>query len=218
MSPSLPDEILVSILSRLPNVDCLKKAAVLSPTWLRCAPSACRQVLINEIGPRVLPDAIAALEASKCNAKDSHRVIEYSNKYLKTRPLVPATISLKDGAALAELHRSVSHLASEFHDFALRHLTKEQNELAYDHRDWPQPNSIDGEPSPAETARLHRALYRFDIYCSLFKDPEVIRFNLDAVDFQRAHFFNHLSPWETEQLVTMQDYLAANVIGPRMYL
>ncbi|KAK1998089.1 hypothetical protein LX36DRAFT_576977, partial [Colletotrichum falcatum] len=37
---------------------------------------------------------------------------------------------------------------------------------------------------------------------------------LDVVNFQRAHFFDCLSPWEIEQLVAIRDLLAAAVIGP----
>ncbi|KAK2039430.1 hypothetical protein LZ31DRAFT_476616, partial [Colletotrichum somersetense] len=37
---------------------------------------------------------------------------------------------------------------------------------------------------------------------------------LDVVNFQRAHFFDCLSPWEIEQLVAIRDFLAAAVIGP----
>ncbi|CCF35152.1 hypothetical protein CH063_01253 [Colletotrichum higginsianum] len=37
---------------------------------------------------------------------------------------------------------------------------------------------------------------------------------MDVVNFQRAHFFDCLSPWEIEQLVAIRDLLAAAVIGP----
>ncbi|TDZ32954.1 hypothetical protein C8035_v006029 [Colletotrichum spinosum] len=62
-----------------------------------------------------------------------------------------------------------------------------------------------------------RALYRFEIYCNLFKEPEVVRFNLDVVNFQRVHFFDTLSPWEIEQLVAARDFLAAAIIGPPLH-
>lgn len=214
---ALPDELWVSVLSHLPDFSSLRNAALTSPTWLRCAPSACRQVILNEIDRRVLPDTIMALESSKFDAKDLNLVVQYSDKYVKERPLIPHKISLADGAALSDLHRCALHLTTKFQDFALQRLTKEQVGLASDRRDWPQPPPVADQPSALETARFQRALYRFEVYCNLFKDPEVVRFNLDVVNFQRAHFFDYLSPWEMEQLVAVRDYLAAAVIGPRKH-
>ncbi|KAF6826923.1 hypothetical protein CPLU01_09403 [Colletotrichum plurivorum] len=216
MGNQLPDELWVSILSHLPDFESLKNAALTSPTWFRCAPSACRQVVLNEVDLRILPDAIAALESSKFDPKNLDLVVDYSDKYLKIRPPIPPTISLSDAAGLTDLHRCVSHLASKFQTFALSRLTKEQRGLANDRRDWPQPTPPE-EPTAAETARFQRALYRFEVYCRLFKDPEVVRFNLDVVNFQRAHFFDCLSPWEIEQLVAAREYLAAAVVGPPLH-
>ncbi|KZL79032.1 hypothetical protein CI238_06851, partial [Colletotrichum incanum] len=214
MARLIPDEIWVAILSYLPDFSCLRNAALVSPTHLRCAPSACRQVILNEIGHRTLPDAITALESSNFDPKDLNLVANFSNEYLKRRTPVPPTISLANGAALSELHKCVSHLSSKFQDLALQRLVKEQRGLASDRHDWPEAPTTAEEPSAAEAARFQRALYRFEIYCKLFKDPEVVRFNLDAVNFQRAHFFDCLSPWEIEQLVATRDLLAAAVIGP----
>ncbi|KAF9872570.1 hypothetical protein CkaCkLH20_10067 [Colletotrichum karsti] len=217
MFQTLPDELWVSILSHLPDFNTLKNAALTSSTWLRCAPSACRQVTLNEIGPSILPEAVMALESSRFDSKDLNLVVKYSDKYLKRRPVIPPTISLADGAALSELHKCGRHLASKYQDFALHRLTREQCSLANDRRDWPQPPSPADEPTAAETARFQRALYRFEVYRNLFKDPEVVIFNLDVVNFQRIHFFDFLTPWEMEQLVAVRDYLAAAVIGPPLH-
>ncbi|EQB55298.1 hypothetical protein CGLO_04789 [Colletotrichum gloeosporioides Cg-14] len=158
-----------------------------------------------------------ALESSRFDSKDLNLVVDYSDKYVKERPLIPHKISLADGAALSDLHKCALHLTTKFQDFALQRLTKEQVGLASDRRDWPQPPPVADQPSALETARFQRALYRFEVYCNLFKDPEVVRFNLDVVSFQRAHFFDYLSPWEMEQLVAVRDYLAAAVIGPPLH-
>lgn len=215
MARSIPDELWVSILSHLPDFSSLKTAALISPTWFRCAPSACRQVLLNEIGHRTLPDAIMALESSKFDPKNLNLVAGFSDEYLKRRPPIPPTISLADGAALSELNKCVSHLASKLQDIALSRLVTEQCGLANDRQGWPEPPSHAEKATAAETARFQRALYRFETYCKLFKDPEVVRFNLDVVNFQRVHFFESLAPWEMEQLVAIRDLLAAAVIGPR---
>ncbi|KAK2018495.1 hypothetical protein LZ32DRAFT_328680 [Colletotrichum eremochloae] len=210
----IPDEIWVAILSYLPDFNCLRNAALVSHINLRCAPSACKQVLLNEVGRRTLSDAIAALKSSKFDPRDLNLVAKFSDEYLKRRAPIPTKISLSDGAALSELHKCVDHLGSRLQDLALQSLVKEQFGLANDRHDWPEVSATTEKPSVAEAARFQRALYRFEIYCNLFKDPEVVRFNLDAVNFQRAHFFDCLSPWEIEQLVAVRDLLAAAVIGP----
>ncbi|KAJ0296762.1 hypothetical protein COL516b_011311 [Colletotrichum fioriniae] len=155
-----------------------------------------------------------ALESSKFDPKDLNLVAAFSDEYLKRRPRIPPTVSLADGFQLAELHQCVGHLGSKFRDMALHRLMKEQCSLANDRPDWPDAPSSAEKPTDAESARFHRALYRFEAYCKLFKDPEVVRFNLDIVNFQREHFFDYLSPWEIEQLVATRDFLAAVVIGP----
>ncbi|KAK2059750.1 hypothetical protein LY76DRAFT_511508, partial [Colletotrichum caudatum] len=208
----------VAILSYLPDFNCLRNTALVSPTHLRCAPSACRQVLLNEVGHRTLPDAIAALESSKFDPRDLNLVANFSDEYLKRRAPVPPRITLSDGAALSELHKCVDHLGSMFQDHSLRLLVEEQIGLAKEQHDWPEVSATPEEPSAAEAARCQRALYRFEIYCNLFKNPEVVRFNLDVVNFQRAQFFDCLSPWEIEQLVAIRDFLAVAVIGPRELL
>ncbi|KAJ0164673.1 hypothetical protein CTA2_474 [Colletotrichum tanaceti] len=214
MARLMPDEIWVSILSYLPDFHCLRNVALVSSTHLRCATSACRQVLLNEIGHSTLPDAIAALESSKIHPKDQHLVVGFSDANLKRRAPVPPTINLSDGAALSKLHRYVSHLGSKLQEIALHRLVKEQRGLANDRHDWPDAPATAEKPTTTEAARFQRTLYRFEIYCKLFKDPEVVRFNMDVVNFQRAHFFDCLSPWEIEQLVAIRDLLAAAVIGP----
>ncbi|KAK1569772.1 uncharacterized protein LY79DRAFT_528090 [Colletotrichum navitas] len=215
MTPLIPDEIWIAILSYLPDFNCLRNTALVSLIHLRCAPSACRQVLLNEVGHRTLSDAIAALESSKFDPRDLNLVANFSDEYLKRRAPIPPKISLADGAALSELHKCVGHLGSKFQDLALQSLVQEQRGLANYMHNWPEVSATIEKPSAAEAARFQRALYRFEVYCNLFKDPEVVRFNLDVVNFQRAHFFDCLSPWEIEQLVAIRDLLAAVVIGPR---
>lgn len=215
MAESLPDEILVAVFSFLPDFTSLRNAALVSPVWLRCAASACRRVLLNEIGHPTLPDAITAHESSKFNPKNLARVAAFSDQYLQRRPPIPSTITLADGAALSDLHSCVKHLASKFQRLALHRLAKEQRGLANEIPGWPEPLKSPVNPTAAEDARFQRALYRFEVYCKLFKEPEVVRFNLDAVNFQKIYYFDHLSPWEIEQLVAVRDFLAASIIGPR---
>ncbi|OLN81494.1 hypothetical protein CCHL11_10314 [Colletotrichum chlorophyti] len=155
-----------------------------------------------------------AHESSKFNPKNLARVAAFSDQYLQRRPPIPSTITLADGAALSDLHSCVKHLASKFQHLALYRLAKEQRGLANEIPGWPEPLKSPMNPTAAEDARFQRALYRFEVYCKLFKEPEVVRFNLDAVNFQKIYYFDHLSPWEIEQLVAVRDFLAASIIGP----
>lgn len=64
--------------------------------------------------------------------------------------------------------------------------------------------------SPNEWRRIEGNLYRFELYCNLFRNhrPKFRQTGLMAADEeQRDLFFKMYSPWENEQLACIHDFL-----------
>lgn len=63
--------------------------------------------------------------------------------------------------------------------------------------------------STNEVTRIERSLYRFEIYCNLFRDSA--QFTFAPGPEQREAYFSKFSPWENEQLACVQDYLSGAI-------
>lgn len=62
-----------------------------------------------------------------------------------------------------------------------------------------------------EACRIHRALYRFEIYRNLFcQSPAKVQSSVYGE--QNELFFSHFAPWENEQLGCIHDFLARIVL------
>ncbi|KAH8582380.1 hypothetical protein B0O99DRAFT_603455 [Bisporella sp. PMI_857] len=59
-------------------------------------------------------------------------------------------------------------------------------------------------PTQGETARIKRALYRFEIFCNVFRRT---RPRVPVPDEYLDHFCCRFSPWENEQMGCIQDFL-----------
>lgn len=60
-----------------------------------------------------------------------------------------------------------------------------------------------------ERTRIERALYRFEIYCDLFRgDDAGLR---PALEERRAFMFEKFLPWEIEQLASVIEYLLRQI-------
>ncbi len=82
---------------------------------------------------------------------------------------------------------------------------KEVPELMFEYLD--KPDEVDREPpSPTEAIRLARAMYRFDVYQSLFGrhtlDPHYI-----SAAWVLSEFFGLFEPWEVEEIGCMNHYI-----------
>ncbi|KAL2220436.1 hypothetical protein M432DRAFT_638579 [Thermoascus aurantiacus ATCC 26904] len=74
-------------------------------------------------------------------------------------------------------------------------------------------NPVSGEsdiaptpPSQSELTRIERTLYRFEIYCNVFRGPPNTFLSL-----RRRWFFFQFSPWENEQMACIYDHFVSVV-------
>lgn len=128
--------------------------------------------------------------------KLSNRIIRIA--WLRNRELRWEVDILCEAIHISKLEICVKYLAADFASKAL----------------------ISQAPTQRKIHRIQRALYRFEIYCSMFPDDKggdisdsiynVIRSKY-VYDWFR-NFFRNFSLWGNEQLACVHDYLAGLVI------
>ncbi|KAJ9646962.1 hypothetical protein H2204_000654 [Knufia peltigerae] len=123
---------------------------------------------------------------------------DFVNDQLRSRQ-DPALLSwtLSQALQLGHLQRHVAHLSLDFASHCSENPVTEVDVKLF----W------EGFPTPTEIRRIQRTLYRFEIYCNLFrarKKPPAAAFDVDE---HRTVFFSKFSPWENEQLGCIHDYL-----------
>ncbi|KAH8650971.1 hypothetical protein BGZ60DRAFT_388725 [Tricladium varicosporioides] len=198
---TLPQEALKIILAHSHDLNSLLSTVASCRAFyaaFHTSPSSLIQALISrEIDAAVLPEAIQALRA----ASFRRHHLQGSDLHLAMTPLfgegrdalLNYRWSLADGVAAVRLHSITDIFASEF---VLYYLFMLQGLSNCEQQD---------PPSIQELARIKRALYRFETYCSLFPPPE------DPGDpgFKAAQisFFSSFSPWEREQLACVHESL-----------
>lgn len=198
-------ELVRMILSALPDVKSLQTAVsscpLFSHAFLEAETAITAQVLLNQIDSSVLPEAIAVFESSRLrphNTEDEnrHAILDFVAQNLHQRPTLPRPLSLQNALCLGRLHFYVDWFAGQFAmtASAKRPLTGSKF-IA----------------SPQEGHRIERALYRFEIYCNLFR--EFKKLQSVALEEQRPMFFAHFAPWENEQLGCIHDFLV-EIVSP----
>lgn len=204
---SLPNELKWAIMSALPNVPSLRSTVLSCPSlynaFINVQVPITNQVLLNELRYDVVPEAIAALESSRLEPL-SQAIPGFVSQHLRTRRPPRLAYTLSDALAISELYSYVHYFAIDFVSNALAkvpitaHLKLDQAPL-----------------SENEMARIIRTLYRFEIYCNLFRGLEEAHDDLWELQ-QQELFFNHFSPWENEQLVCVHNYLF-RAVSPSKY-
>lgn len=203
---SLSVELVRMILSALPDVATLQKTAISCPlfyhAFLEVEKSISTQILSLQMDYDVLPEAVAAFESSK--ARNIHSgtkdidcleaVTDYIARNLRQRPEPPKLWTLNEALRLEQLHISVSWFANKI---ATEALAKDPL------------NRTNAIATPQEISRIQRALYRFEIYCDLFR--QINRKQSVFYPNQKTLFFSNFAPWEIEQLGCVHDFLARAV-------
>lgn len=190
----LSAELVRMVLSAAPDVESLRAAVVSCPlfyrAFLEAEASVTEQVLLNQIDASVLPDARLAFESRE-------GIVDFTTaQSLRERSTLPQTWSLRDALRLGRLHPHVEKFANVF---AWESLTKSPLN---------QSKLISTRP---EICRMQRALYRFETYFNLFRDPPDVPSS--TLEEQRRLFFANYAPWENEQLGCIHDFLV-RVISP----
>ncbi|KAI0426620.1 hypothetical protein F5Y09DRAFT_318433 [Xylaria sp. FL1042] len=194
----LPPELVCMALSALPDVESLKVAVLSCPLFYdafrNAETSITTHVLFNQIDASVLPEAMAAFESSCLRPLDKKRpnpnrdaTMNFVTQNLRQRSTPPRNWLLKRALPLGRLHSCVEELAKQFAEAAL-------------------PES---STTHQERCRIQRALYRFEIYCNLFRELNLEESIIYAD--QSNLFFAKFAPWENEQLGCIHDFLVRAV-------
>ncbi|KAF2105204.1 hypothetical protein BDV96DRAFT_695014 [Lophiotrema nucula] len=185
---NLSVELLQMILSYLPDVLSLRSSALVCRKLFAAVRGAetltTTSVLLKQMED-VLPEANIAQQALRLKPCTEDQVQDFIATHLAKRQLPPKAWTLKDAVTVAKVHVCVSELASQFITTAATKLT-----------------GCDNRPATrTEESRIQRAMYRFEIFCNLFRGLQepVSRKLWDA-------FFSRFLPWENEQLACVHDY------------
>ncbi|KAI1423884.1 hypothetical protein F5Y12DRAFT_797928 [Xylaria sp. FL1777] len=207
---TLPVELLQMILEFLPDVTSLHAAVSCSLFYhgfLNAEKTITTRVLMNQIDfNEVLPEAIMSSESAllprfgpeNLEAGSGHELISgFVARNLQQRAIPPRQWSLRRALRVSRLHFYVDALAKKFVDAAFTKAPLNQSSHPVTHQ---------------EICRIQRALYRFETYCNLFWVGRKLgrQFSADLspiYDEQRALFFAHFHPCETEQLGCIHDFL-----------
>ncbi len=191
-----PVELRQGLLAALSDVSSLRSAVLscssLYHAFLGAEELITTQVVENQLGSDVLPEAVAALKSSRLQPWTRQGVVDFVDHHLHSRMSPLDSWTLSEALPLGNLHSSVERFASEF----IAEMLNVSSEFAY----------IDAPPgwpvSRQEMNRVQRAFYRFEVYCNLFRNPRVF----EASEIGDLFFFKW-SHWENEQLACVHDYL-----------
>ncbi|KAI1211943.1 uncharacterized protein F4807DRAFT_416990 [Annulohypoxylon truncatum] len=216
----LPMEIVQNIFFRIDNFDTLR-SAILTCRHLHAAftsreRSIVTQVLVNQIGWDVLPEAIVVDESFRLEAYnsslgtyDSQKAEEFSKKHLSHRMTSlsePARWNLAEALPLVRLHKVVKFLAKQIADYICGPRYVRQGQLMYRLPFEP----CEPMPSSEGLYRIQRALYRFQLYWNMFGLSEAGA----GLATRRYAYFRIFSVWENEQLACAQHHLLRIIRKP----
>lgn len=210
---SLPAELKASILHSAPNISTLQTLVRSSPlyhkVYLDKRKVILSAVLLRDIGPQVLPDALAVHKASQIGFDGSglrkDNVKSFISQYKAERgSSSPATCDSLDIGTLESLSRLQSVVTRITFDFCKATLSVHSVT-----RERIQPH---GDLSINEKRRIYRALYRFELFRALFTEPGGIQIPpesrrcFDSMD-QSLLFLSIFKVWEVEEVACVRDYI-----------
>ena len=197
----MPLEIHTKILEQLDTVESLS-SAVLSCRRLhdayKVAPSSiATEVLINHFDEDTLPEAIAALEASKMQAPLTPAdYYDFVARHFTERA-IEIEFSVKgiaEAAAFVKLQGVVFRFSAKLMDVGQTFYFP-TTKLPF---------------TATEKARTRQAFYRVEIFICLFRRSPASNYGTNNVTDTWARmneFWRRFSPWENEQLACVQDFL-----------
>ncbi|KAF2745057.1 hypothetical protein M011DRAFT_147762 [Sporormia fimetaria CBS 119925] len=145
------------------------------------------RVLLNQVDIDVLPAACLAWKAACARPGTAEDIRSFIKSHLQKRQPADESWTLSSTLPISRLHTCVKQLSLQFMDTCLAK----------------SPALATRPPTYAETTRVERALYRFEIFVNLF--------HVDMQDTAPREelwrtFFSCFSPWENEQLACLHDY------------
>ena len=202
---SLPVELIQLILGALPDAVTLRALVLSHSSFYRAFITGkdfiTFKVLLNQIVPNLLPDAVAVLESSRFRSWNRKLIQEFLADYHQGRLSPSRTWTISDAVPVSMLHDDICFFMTDFVTVALAAN--------------PVTGVPDVSPSPLtsrEKFRISQAFYRFELYCNLFRE-RCWKDNRFGPEEQREIFFDHYSPWENEQLACVHDYLYRRMVA-----
>ena len=228
MLDDLPSELKSQILLNIYDLQTLKAVIHASPSYHQVYTSQRIRILFTvlerELEPPVLADALATLAASRV-ADGEDRTTKVKDFLAQYRTTICAkggnglsSITSEDIFSVVRLHIAMRTIALRFYEFT---VVARPN--------LPDTESTDPGPSRTELRRIHRALYRFEMFCKLFSPNRLPRDNaryfqtvypytgatfsapLNAIEADGRDisdwFLAIFQPWEVEEIGCVYDFL-----------
>lgn len=205
----MPLHLLSIVLSHLDNMQSLA-SAIFSHSSLYSAFSEDRNRIVRDIMTSQIPDDTMkyalwthAATLDDLDRDDVDQILQFlSDNFLtdlhapKEPFALPGPADLGLASALSRTHSIIQYFTSDL----LRDV------LPLVHRNLGLRRPSHTGASATEESRIHRAMYRFQLYCKLFHQrfsgPQKRYFPFTL----RNRFFHTFSPWVNEQLACINDY------------
>ncbi|KAH9986481.1 hypothetical protein F4779DRAFT_611798 [Xylariaceae sp. FL0662B] len=202
----LPYELVFSVLRSLGNIRFLPSSILTCRHFyisFKEHPSIMYDLIQHQIGPQLLPYAVAILEASRIPSPPTDTSIQAlldalfnePAKLLASLHLMPLSTLLKIGYT----HDVIENLSADFSLDAWNLLSQDNPKIA--------TNLV---LSPAEYFRFQRAFYRIELFLRLFGSKQGKSSEISPQNGYNKLLSQH-SPWENEQLGCVHDYLEKRI-------
>lgn len=196
--PGLPVEIKQAILSLLPDITSLKAlistCSCFYKSFLDCESSILTKVLLNQITPSLMPNAVTTFKSSDMTPWTKERAENLLLLYTTGETSsVLRKWTLRNALVLSKMHEHVQ--------FFTHRLTVDALLLH------PVTGLLDADRasvSPSEVRRIQRALYRFEFYCNMLAFRRKCNGGCSKIFSIDIGKFAH---WENEQLACICDHL-----------
>lgn len=191
----LPTELKQCLLSAVQDISTLQSIALSCSSYYHAFKNAesliTAHVIHNQVHVDVLPEAMAAFESSRLQLRTREHARNFVHDHLCSRTAPAESCILLNALPLSQLQLCVQYFADGF-------IAEAFNETSpFGYCDDPPPRF---GVSRTEVHRIHRALYRYEVYCNLFRSPTLFELS-EQLDL----FFLRFSHWENEQLASVHD-------------
>lgn len=205
----MPLHLLSIVLSHLDNMQSLA-SAIFSHSSLYLAFREDRNRIVRDIMTRQIPDdtmkyalCTHAATLDGLDRNDEDQILQFladnflTDLHAPKEPFaLPGPADLRLAGALSRTHSIIQYFTSD--------LLRDMLPLVHHHLGLRRPSYT--VASAVEELRIHRAMYRFQLYCKLFRQrfsgPQKRYFPFAL----RDRFFHTFSPWVNEQLACINDY------------
>ena len=205
----LPVELKLEILEALPDVPSLYSITRASPAFYQAYLGRRyrihSRVITADVDSEILIEALSLLQASRISR--STRWLEKAASFIN---IYQVDRNLRVGPEITG--KETMHRIAGFH-FVVHTMTSRFSKDALSSHPIIGRASFRSEKSlsPTETRRFHRALYRYEIFCRLFRGehrtPE--EYAHDRINFARVatDFLASFHPWEAEEMNCVHRYI-----------